>query len=243
MLGGIDPIPIEAKLAHPVGEPFDDVIARRAGVTGTPKEIVQLAHFLVSSPLATPLLQQCRRQFDGRVAIGPDIGEMRHQVAVHRGGVALVGTARAGTDPILGPGRILRGLRPGVIDDCIHEHADAVPVRGIHHCAEVVLGAERWVHGRPIASPIAMVAVGLPLPLVQTSVDLLHEGRHPDGVHAEAVEVTLLDLPTHTGEIATFEAAQQRSVLSSAQCAIVGGIAVLEAIDQQEVDGRAVPKY
>jgi hypothetical protein len=73
-------------------------------------------------------------------------------------------------------------------------------------------------------------------------VDLLHEGSQPDGVHPQAVEVPLLDFPEDPGEIPALEAAQQRSILSAAEGAIVAGIAVLEAINQQKVDGGTIPE-
>jgi hypothetical protein len=94
-----------------------------------------------------------------------------------------------------------------VVDDGIHEDADAVPVGRVHHRAEVVLPTQRRVHRRPVAGPVAMIPVGLPRPLLQTPVDLLYEGSHPDGVHSQAVEVSLLDLPEHPGEIPALKTA------------------------------------
>jgi hypothetical protein len=53
-------------------------------------------------------------------------------------------------------------------------------------------------------------------------VDVLHEGSEPDGVHTQAVEVALFQLPEHAAEITALVAPQHGAVLRAAQRAIVG---------------------
>ncbi len=241
VLSGVHPIAVESELPHPVGQPLDDVIARSAGVTRAPEERVELGDLATPAPLACPLLEQQGWELNGSIAIGADVGEMRDQIAVHGRRIVLVGAGGACPHPTDGPRRILGRGRAGVVDDRVHDDADAVAVRRIHYPAKVVLGSERRIHGGPVTSPVAVIAVGPTGPLVHASMDLLDEGRHPDRRHAQAVEVPLLDFPEHTGEIPTLEAAQHRAVLAATQGAIVGWIAILEAIDEQEVDGAAIP--
>lgn len=243
VLGGVHPVAVEPELAHPVGEPFDEVVARRAGITGPLEEGVEPGHLLIPAALPCPLLEQRRGKLHRIVPVGADVREGGHQGAVHGGGVVPVGAVGARADPIVRPRGILGGHGPCVVDDGVHKHADAVPVGRVDQRAQVLLGAQRGLHRGPIPGPVAVVSVGLPRPLVHAPVDLLHEGGQPDGVHAQAVEVPLIQLPEHTGEIPTLEAAQHRSVLRTAQGAVVAGIAVLEAIGEEEVDRGAVPEH
>jgi hypothetical protein len=103
-----------------------------------------------------------------------------------------------------------------MVDDRIHEDADPMPVGRVHHRAEVVPGTQRRIYRGPVAGPIAVVSVCLTGSLVDACVDLFHEGCDPDGGHAQAVEVPLLDLLEHAGEIATFEVAELCSVMCAA---------------------------
>ena len=113
---------------------------------------------------------------------------------------------------------------------------------GIQDGAQVVRGAERGIHGGPVAGPVAVKGVGLPRPLVHTAVDLLDEGGQPDGAHPEAVEVSLLDPLQQSREISTLEAAQHRTVVLTAQRVVVGGVPVGEPVGEQKVDRGAVPE-
>src|SRR6266508_1906434 len=112
----------------------------------------------------------------------------------------------------------------------------------VHERAQLFPGAQRRLHRGPVPGPVAVEGVGLSAPFVHAPVDLLDERRHPYRVHAQAVEVALVDPATHAGEIATLEVAQQPSVVRTAQRPIVAGITVLEAVREEKVDGRAVPK-
>jgi hypothetical protein len=241
VLGGVHPVAVESELAHPVGEPLREVVARGAGVTGALEEGVELVHLLIQAALIFPLLDQRFGELHRIVPVGEDIRKVVHQGAVYRGGVVPVDAQRTGADPVVGPLGIQGGHRPGVIDHGVHEDADAAPVGRIDQLAQIVLGSQRRIHGGPVPSPVAVVSVRLPGPLVDAPVVLLHEGSHPDGVDAQRVEVPLLQLTQHSGEIPALEAAQHRSVLRPAQGEVVGGIGVVEAVGEEEVDRGAVP--
>jgi hypothetical protein len=129
-----------------------------------------------------------------------------------------------------------------VIDHGIHQNTYATAVSRINHCTELDLGTERGFNGGPVAGPIAVISVGLPRPLIDAGVDLLHEGRHPDGSDTEAVEVSFLDLLEHSREVSTLEATQNRTILRPAQRAIIVGVAIVEAVDEQEVHGGTIPE-
>ncbi len=103
VLGGVDPVPIEAELAHPVGEPFHDVEARGAGIPGAPEERVEFTQLPVGPALPPPLLDQRLGQLDRLVTFGEHVREVGHQGALDRGRVALVGTPGAGAHPVVGP--------------------------------------------------------------------------------------------------------------------------------------------
>ena len=243
VLGGVHPVAVEPELAHPVGEPLDDVVARRPWVTGAREESVELGPLLIQAALPPPLLDQRCRKLHGIVPIGEDVREGGHQGAAHGRGVVPVGAVGARADPIVRPRGILWSHGPRVVDDGVHEDADATPVGRVDQRAQVVPGPQRRLHRGPVPGPVAVVSVGLPRPLVHAPVDLLHEGGQPDGVHAQAVEVPLLQLLEHTGEVPTLKAAQQRSVLRTAHGAIVAGITVHEAIGEEEVDRGVVPEH
>jgi hypothetical protein len=73
-------------------------------------------------------------------------------------------------------------------------------------------------------------------------VDLLYERGHPNGAYTEAIEIAFLDLLEHPREVSTLETAQYRTVLCPTVGVIVAGVAIVKPIDEQEVDGRAVPE-
>src|SRR5206468_7336276 len=62
MLRGVHSVTIDAELTHPVGQPLDDVVARRARVMGAPEKGIELRHLAIPSPLARPFLEQRARQ-------------------------------------------------------------------------------------------------------------------------------------------------------------------------------------
>ena len=175
-------------------------------------------------------------------ALGEDVGQRLHQIAGDRGRVVLVAAVGIRADPVARPGRIHGRYRAGVIDDRVHEHADPAAVRRFDHGPQVVHGSQCGIDGRPVASPVAVIAPGLPGALVDAAVDLLHERRHPDRRHAEAVEVPRLDPAEQAGKVTALEAPQHRAIVLATESGIVCGIAVLEAIGEEEVDGGRVPE-
>ena len=135
-----------------------------------------------------------------------------------------------------------------VIGDDVEIGANTTIDRGtientvIEDGAKLVRGAEGGVDGGPVAGPVAMKGVGLARPLVHAAVDLLDEGSEPDGGHPEAVEVTLLEPLEQSCEVSALEAAQYLAVVLPSQGGIVGGVAVGEAVGEQEVDRGAIPE-
>ena len=79
---------------------------------------------------------------------------------------------------------------------------------GVHDGAEIIRRAERGLDRRPVPGPVAVVPVGLAGALVDAGVNLLDERGHPDGVHAETVEVAFLDPPQHALEVTALEVAK-----------------------------------
>ncbi len=68
---------------------------------------------------------------------------------------------------------------------------------------ELLGGADRRLHGRPVPHPVTVVSVGRARALVDTPPDLLEERGHPDRGHAELVEISLVESPADPGEVAS----------------------------------------
>ena len=75
------------------------------------------------------------------------------------------------------------------------------------------------------------------------AVKLLIRSSHPDRIYAEVIKITIIDLLSNTCKVTAVEG---RSVvagdcLHSSVSVVVGGIAVLETVCQQEVYRRIIP--
>jgi hypothetical protein len=85
-------------------------------------------------------------------------------------------------------------------------------VRRFHQVAEIVLRAEVGVDGREVRGPVAVEAVGLARAFIGAVVDLLHRRRQPDRIHAQTVEIAVVDFVDDAGQIAAHKAAQRRCI-------------------------------
>ncbi len=210
-------------------------------MAGALEPVVQLGPFLRQTALGLPLLHQEVRQVHGGVGVGAEIQQPVHQFAGDGGLVVLEGATGLGPHPALRPAGIPGGHGPGMIDHRVHDHPDPPAVGLVHHGPQVVLRSQGGIDPRPVPGPVAVVAVGGPGALVHGPGHLLHEGRHPEGRHTQLVEPPLPEAAEHALEVAPLEAPKDRPVLPTPQGTVVGGIRVVEAVDEEEVDGPAVP--
>ena len=243
VLRGVDPVPVEPELPHPVREPLHDVVAGGAGVAGAVEEVVQLRRLHGEPVLLLPLLHEEGGKFDGRVGIGTEIGEPVHQLAGDRRLVVPEAARGFGPDPAVGPSGVPGRHGPRVVDDRVHDHPDAPAMGLVHNRPEVLLGSQGRVHPGPVPGPVAVVSVGGAGAFVDLTRHLLHEGGHPDGRHPQCVEPPLLELLQDAPEISAFEPAQDGGLPDPLQGAVVPGVAVPEPVRQEEIDGPAVPLH
>jgi hypothetical protein len=232
---------VEAVLAHPVGVPLDQVVARRARIAGALEEVVQFLRFAFVAPFLLPLGRQRGRQGDRRIDVGAEVRQVLHQRAVD-GAVHALEVARGrGAYPGRRPRRVLRRDRAGMVHHHVQQHAHAARVGGVDQVVQVFLGAQVGVDGREVARPVAVEAVGQAGALVGRTVDLLDGRRDPQRVHAQVVEIPFLDLGRDAGQVAAHVAARRRRIVLASVGVVVGAVGVVEAVGQQEVDGGAVP--
>ena len=241
VLDGVAAEAVEAVFAHPVGVPFHQVVARCARVARALEEVVQLLRFAVVAPFLLPLRDEERRQVDVRVAVGAEVGQVLHERAIDRALDVLEAAGRRRAHPVRRPHGVLRRDGSRVVHHDVEQHADAARMRRLDEVAHVLRGADVGVDGGEVARPVAVEAIADARALVGGRVDLFHRRRDPERVHAQVREIPFLDLGRDPGQVAAHEAARDGRIVLAAVGVVVRRIAVVEAVDHEEVDGRVIP--
>ena len=146
------------------------------------------------------------------------------------------------------------GLDVHVVSHIVEHHIHIVRVRGIKHSLELRFGAETLLQNGNIDRPIAVIAgelgigfrgvelvvvgaVGLLLEVVLTPSRprVLCDGGNPEGGDTEFVEPSLVDTLGDTCEVATLVVHDVKH-LRGVEFSVVGGVAVLEAVNHQGVE-------
>ena len=146
----------------------------------------------------------------------------------------------------IGEPQILQ-VRQGGVTGVVHHHIEDDPhaalVGLVHQGSQALLVAVVGIDLGEIQCPVAVVGVEGEVALLAAAdkaVYLLHHGSDPDGVHAEALDVVeLLGQPLEIAAVPGGDLVL--TILLAAEAVIVGGIAVVEAIGQQEIDARLIP--
>ncbi|MNQ91255.1 hypothetical protein D3C85_1066270 [compost metagenome] len=129
----------------------------------------------------------------------------------------------------------------------VHHHVQDDPhaalVGLVHQGFQALLVAVVGIYLGEVQRPVAVVGVEGEVALLAAAdeaVHLLHHGGDPDGVHAEALDVVeLLGQPL---EVAAMPGGDLvLAILLAAEAVIVGGVAVVEAVGQQEIDAGLIP--
>lgn len=146
-----------------------------------------------------------------------------------------------GANPVGGPGGIGLRHRPGVIHDDVDQNPYSLRMGDLDHPREIGFIAERAVDARPVAGPVAMERVGPAIFLIRM-LNLLDHRRRPDRRHAEIPEISVLQLGDDPLEVAAHEGPQRVAVLRASVCAVIGGLAIREAVGHQEIDDGIPPE-
>lgn len=129
----------------------------------------------------------------------------------------------------------------------VHHHVQDDPhaalVGLVHQSSQALLVAVVGINFGEVQRPVAVVGVegeAALLAATDEAVHLLHHGGDPDGIHAEALDVVeLLGQPL---EVAAMPGGDLvLAILLAAEAVIVGRVAVVEAVGQQEIDARLIP--
>ena len=146
----------------------------------------------------------------------------------------------------IGEPQILQ-IRQGGVAGVVHHHVQDDPhaalVGLVHQGLQALLVAVVGVNLGEVQRPVAVVGVEGEVALFATAdeaVHLLHHGGDPDGVHAEGLDVVeLLGQPL---EVAAMPGGDLvLTIFLAAEAMVIGGIAVVEAVGQQEIDARLLP--
>ena len=146
----------------------------------------------------------------------------------------------------IGEPQILQ-IRQGGVAGVVHHHVQDDPhaalVGLVHQGLQALLVAVVGVNLGEVQRPVAVVGVEGEVALFATAdeaVHLLHHGGDPDGVHAEGLDVVeLLGQPL---EVAAMPGGDLvLTIFLAAEAVVIGGIAVVEAVGQQEIDARLLP--
>jgi hypothetical protein len=117
-----------------------------------------------------------------------------------------------------------------VVVNHVHDHLDAAVVCFVHERQKLLVRAEAAIHGVHIRGSVAVIRAVLRGHVV------LEDGRHPDGRHAEVLDVT--EALADALEVAAVARVRVRAVHAFEHIgeAIVGWIAVREAVRHHQVD-------
>ena len=122
----------------------------------------------------------------------------------------------------------------GVVDHHVQDHLQAVVVEGLHQLGQVGAAALGQVRPAAVQVRIDPLEVHRPVAVVAGAVaqvdDVDVDRRQPDGCHAQGLEVG--DLRHQPGEVAAVEVAG----IGRLGWLVVAGIAVEEAVGQDEID-------
>ena len=90
--------------------------------------------------------------------------------------IIFISALRFEANPLIGPGRIEGGNRTGMVDDHIHENADAMLMRRFYKPCQLLFGSGIGIDTGPVADPIPMIAIGTPCSFIGTPLDLFKPG-------------------------------------------------------------------
>ncbi len=129
----------------------------------------------------------------------------------------------------------------------VHHHVQDDPhaafVGLVHQGFQALLVTVVGIYLGEVQRPVAVVGVEgevAPLAAADKAVHLLHHGGDPDGVDAKALDVVeLLGQPLEISAVPGGHLVL--TILLAAEAVVVGGVAVVKAIGQQEVDARQIP--
>ena len=135
----------------------------------------------------------------------------------------------------------------GGVTGVVHHHVEDDPhaalVGLVHQGFQALFIAVVGVNLGEVERPVAVVGVERKIALLATAdkaVHLLHHGGDPDGVHAEALDVVeLLGQPLEVTAVPGGYLVL--TILLAAEAVVVGGVTIVEAIGQQEIDARLIP--
>jgi hypothetical protein len=180
-------------------------------------------------------------EVEGRQVVGePAAGTVRQVVpgAAHTAD-AVVAVLQVGPEPV-GVLLVDGALGVHVVHHVVEKHLDPRVVGRLDHLLQQDHGAESGLHLGQVRRPVAVVA-GVVVRVLSPHAPRLrriHRGREPDGVHPELGEVALVQLLQDAGEVAPQPV---RGGLHVGRGPVVGGIPVLEAIGEHEVEHRVAP--
>ncbi len=146
----------------------------------------------------------------------------------------------------LGEPQILQ-VGEGGVTCVVHHHveddAHAALVRFVHQGLEALFVAVVGVNFGEVERPVAVVGVEGEVALLAAAnetVHLLHHGGDPDGVDAKLLDV--IELGGQPLEVTAVPGGHFiLTILLAPEAVVIGGIAVVEAVGQQEIDTRLIP--
>ena len=131
----------------------------------------------------------------------------------------------------------------GVVHHHVEDDAHAALVGLVHQGLEALFVAVVGVNFGEVERPVAVVGVEGEVALLAAAneaVHLLHHGGDPDGVDAELLDV--IELGGQPLEVTAVPGGHFiLTILLAPEAVVVGGIAVVEAVGQQEIDARLIP--
>ncbi len=156
------------------------------------------------------------------------------------------GRQLAGVLGEIGEPQILQ-IRQGGVARVVHHHVQDNPhaalVGLVHQGLQVLLVAVVGVNPGEVQGPVAVIGVEGEVALLAAAdeaVNLLHHGGDPDGVDAELLDVVeLLGQPLEVAAVPGGHLVL--SIFLAAEAVIIGRIAVVEAVGQQEIDACLIP--